>query len=71
MERIVKKSNHSSCLFANIHLTTLFTNDWEAILPHIQTSIIQLVLEREGLGAYSIEEVIRKMNHGHPPLPAF
>lgn len=43
MERIVKKSTQSSYLFANIHLSTLFTNDWEAILPHIQTRIIQLV----------------------------
>ncbi|MGM0878948.1 MAG: hypothetical protein ACQEWV_30910 [Bacillota bacterium] len=60
----MKKSTLSSYLFANIHLSTLFTNDWEAILPHIQTRIIQLVLElseREGLGAYSKEEVIRKM----------
>lgn len=64
IERLLKQSTLPFFVFANIHLSTLFTNDWEVILPQIQTSKIQLVLElseREGLGAYSKEEVIRKM----------
>lgn len=64
IERLLKQSTLPFCVFANIHLSTLFTNDWEVILPQIQTSKIQLVLElseREGLVAYSKDEVIRKM----------
>ncbi|UGB30979.1 EAL domain-containing protein [Metabacillus sp. B2-18] len=64
VERLLKKSSQPSFVFVNIHLSTLFTDDWQDMLPHIKTSKFQIVLElseREGLGNYTKEEVIRKM----------
>ncbi|KUP09135.1 hypothetical protein Q75_01480 [Bacillus coahuilensis p1.1.43] len=51
-------------VFLNVHLSTLFTVDWEEILQilHVGEATIVLELsEREGLSGYSKVEVVRKM----------
>ncbi len=68
LERIVNAQldDKPTYLFMNIHLSTLFTSQWESVFRHLQTvNHITFVLElseREGLGKYTPSTVEAKMN---------
>ncbi|WP_335869583.1 EAL domain-containing protein [Bacillus sp. 2205SS5-2] len=51
-------------LFVNIHLSTLFSKEWEDCLPAIKKSSSRVVLElseREGLEGYTKQQVMNRM----------
>ena len=59
-----KLENPPEHLFVNVHLSTLFSSEWESIVPVLKKSPIPIVLElseREGLEEYTKAEVIQKM----------